>query len=599
MDRFTIVLTDPVRLVPLSTATAPALIVGRADPANPGAQPEVDFGFDPRVSRRHARLQYQAGQWFIEDLDSRHGTHLNGEPIRSKGAVPLAPGARIQTGQTRWTLIPEEWLVACVSGVVVFGPCAPVINYAWYHCGLACAGPLQVWNPQSGPSRPLELGFEIIGYSERAIVKAPIIAGGESIVADPVRPRLDVSRLRTQVTPERAELCVFADGSELREARRAVWLVGAWDWPQQAMGRTAIAACVCPRHPVVEEIVREAEASLNGPTFEELWRAGDPEAERRCLRALYECLARRKIHYEAPRLHTLADGMLSYQTIYPPHEMLPRSGPARGTCLDLTLLFSACLERAGLHSLMVFVGDDPEQPGHCFPGCWLGGASGLKPVLEGVERLRAMAQADILAVEITEATLREDRRRQPTDFDGAMRSAQESLNQAGWACAINVRAVRPPYGGITPMDCPYDTVVEKAFEEAKALARRKRRPVIETTHLFLGILQAEGELAKWLFQRCGRNLVATRSALFNAPSRNFRDCQRLAAELAWQAGSGTMRETDLLWALLLKADDSLPFNNVCATLGLDLQRLARALEEKAPRPVVPASLPAMASGPVE
>lgn len=52
---------------------------------------------DLTVSGRHARLAYQKGQWFVEDLQSRNGTFLNREPVLSQ--VVLADGDELRVGQ--------------------------------------------------------------------------------------------------------------------------------------------------------------------------------------------------------------------------------------------------------------------------------------------------------------------------------------------------------------------------------------------------------------------------------------------------------------------------------------------------------------------
>jgi pSer/pThr/pTyr-binding forkhead associated (FHA) protein len=53
----------------------------------------------PRVSRRHAQLQLQDGQWSIEDLRTRNGTWVNGQPIRSR--TPLSHNDEIRTPDFR------------------------------------------------------------------------------------------------------------------------------------------------------------------------------------------------------------------------------------------------------------------------------------------------------------------------------------------------------------------------------------------------------------------------------------------------------------------------------------------------------------------
>ena len=58
----------------------------------------VDLSADALVSRRHARLDYQAGRWIITDLDSGNGTFVNGQQVRQQ---PLRPGDEVRVGNTR------------------------------------------------------------------------------------------------------------------------------------------------------------------------------------------------------------------------------------------------------------------------------------------------------------------------------------------------------------------------------------------------------------------------------------------------------------------------------------------------------------------
>lgn len=73
-------------------------IMGR----DPVAELKID---DPRISRLHARVSYERGQWWIEDLSSRNGTNVNGRLITE--ATPLGDLADIYLyeGGRRVTLV--------------------------------------------------------------------------------------------------------------------------------------------------------------------------------------------------------------------------------------------------------------------------------------------------------------------------------------------------------------------------------------------------------------------------------------------------------------------------------------------------------------
>ncbi len=78
-------------------------LIGRMDP-NRGIRPEVDLSkYDPaaRVSRRHAKIVAQGGQFYVEDLGSANGTVLNGSLKLSQGKLhPLMTGDEIKLGET-------------------------------------------------------------------------------------------------------------------------------------------------------------------------------------------------------------------------------------------------------------------------------------------------------------------------------------------------------------------------------------------------------------------------------------------------------------------------------------------------------------------
>ena len=73
------------------------ITIGRAD----------DSAFvlnDDYASSHHARLLPRGGEWFLEDLDSRNGTFLNGQRVEQP--VKLLPGMAIRLGRTPLRLQP-------------------------------------------------------------------------------------------------------------------------------------------------------------------------------------------------------------------------------------------------------------------------------------------------------------------------------------------------------------------------------------------------------------------------------------------------------------------------------------------------------------
>lgn len=83
--------------------TSPETHIGRWD-ADSGIFPDVDLDQDDpeaKVSRRHARIMNQNGQFFIEDLGSTNGTFVNrGRRLLPGHRQPLQSGDEIIVGKT-------------------------------------------------------------------------------------------------------------------------------------------------------------------------------------------------------------------------------------------------------------------------------------------------------------------------------------------------------------------------------------------------------------------------------------------------------------------------------------------------------------------
>jgi pSer/pThr/pTyr-binding forkhead associated (FHA) protein len=77
--------------------------IGRWD-ADGGIFPDVDLDTDDpeaKVSRRHARISFRDGQYFLEDLGSTNGTFVNrGRRLSPGTSQTLKDGDEIIVGKT-------------------------------------------------------------------------------------------------------------------------------------------------------------------------------------------------------------------------------------------------------------------------------------------------------------------------------------------------------------------------------------------------------------------------------------------------------------------------------------------------------------------
>ncbi|WP_376792710.1 FHA domain-containing protein [Thermoflexus sp.] len=78
------------------------VLVGRLDVGR-GIFPQLDLtpdgGLEGGVSRRHARIFFQADRFYIEDLGSTNGTYLNGVRLEPYSPCPLGDGDELRLGQ--------------------------------------------------------------------------------------------------------------------------------------------------------------------------------------------------------------------------------------------------------------------------------------------------------------------------------------------------------------------------------------------------------------------------------------------------------------------------------------------------------------------
>jgi len=577
--------------------------IGRTSPNDDQAQPDVALDSDFSVSRHHARLVRIKNKWHIVDLQSKSGTLVNGREIKGRGAIVLTPGEIVVTGETTWTVIPEDWIHVHDSPILVAGPYVGVVNYSTYHSGVPILGGVLAVNYGRRASPASHLRLVVEGFSDPCEIEVPSLAPGQKmhLAAPPISLRSDILRRQAEQVHTRFRLEIV--GQPPVSAVRDIRVLGFWDWPYEQTTRKTLAAFVSPRNPVVEHIILEAQAVSKETTgfesFRDLIRSGCQGAEKLILQSVYGYLRENTdIHFEDPKVVSDPTHSRIYQTVKPPHHVFTQhlsSKRGKAKCLDLVILSSACLENVGLFPVVILTGAADQVPKHALLGCWTTPTPYGIPLLPLDTMRDEIRSANLLIVECLGVVPDANPAKTKMSFSQAVKAALRILDRALWAQGIDVASVRPPYGSVLPMDNPLEPEVESAFEKARSFAARKGLSTVETTHLFYGLIVTKSSLARYLLRKAGLNPEAAcrqLCELFEAGhasqppvyTDNLLQCKRSAEEYASQAGSPSIQEYHLLWALFDRAQIQGSFHGNCRRLKIDLERLRILLSERHPPP---------------
>lgn len=507
--------------------------------------------------------------------------------------------------------IPVEPLSGRFGPVAISGPVSPAINLITIHCGIPIAGPLAATNTSGAPWPSFILDGELQTLSAACRFEVPSLGPGQRVDLGCLefRPQVDSLRRIMAAQPECLVLRHRAGTDEI--LRHDLHVLGSREWICQGAARRTIAAFVNPSDAAVQAVVSAAKARLQSlagtSSYVQLLAAPSAEAAKIAAAALYDTLLEaRAIHYTNPKLNLAP---VTSQTVRPPGEVLGDSPAAQGTCLDLSVALASCLENVGLRPVIVFCLDAAQSPFHAMCGCWSGPASGSRSLITDAADLRRHIERGHLHV--IECTGFCAGAGQKLDFRQAIERAQSTLQRAPGVFAVDIGACRPPFGNITPVDWPYQPDALACLAHALQLAAAKRARVLETTHLFAGLLAARGRVTCFLAAEANLDidricrgiddLLAAGTSAYDgsaAEGRNFSECRHLAEVLAWQAGSPCVGERDLWWAVLTKFSSIPKLQIVCRRLAIDMDMLITAMQRQYPCPRVwetpsfPSSLPA-------
>jgi hypothetical protein len=600
------------------------ICIGPSSAGNCGEFTQISSETELKICRNEIQLFRVKDRWFIENSQSKLGIFVNWLQIRKTNAIEISPGTPITTGETLWTFIPGDWIHIRMGNLLISGPFVRTISYVLYHCHIPILGPLKAQNfgdiASAAGLLTVKIGDGLLRVSEPFGIEVPQvdINGQISLRTKPIPLNTDI--LKSQVAPSRTCLKLELNdiyGRSAVSVEKELTVLGFWSWPYKKTAIKTVAAFVSPQSPVVGRIVNEAQKNIAGKnnegSFIKLIHSCHKDAEKTILKTIYDYLKDRcRIQWLPPK----NEG--GFQNIRPAHCVFTLESPTiegAGTCIDLAVLLSGCLERAELFPVIIFIGEKEGIPDHALVGCWTGHLGANPLIYENTLLQHELDAGNLLVVECT--GLAEDmfRGEGKQRFEDATKSAKEQLAGAAWVCGVDICALRPKVhlkgetrldqeGAITPMETAIEPPVVRAHEEARRLAFLKKREAIETTFLFYGWIAANGPIAIWLsngMMSQPSNLLKKIQACIKEgnyhgephTTETYRACWQLSREIAQRRSSPSTQEQDLIWAILIKGQESSVFTSVCRESEIDLDQMSRLLSEHYPYPDIPPSFKSM------
>lgn len=199
-----------------------------------------------------------------------------------------------------------------------------------------------------------------------------------------------------------------------------------------------LTAFITPNHPEIPNVIRKASQILaqwtGSPSFDE-YQSRNPDRVRKQMAAIFEAIAELQTVYCTVPASFEASGqrVRLADTIFT---------NKLANCLDLSLLYAACLEAVGIHPFIVVT------QGHAFTGAWLIDESFADAVNDDPSLLTKRMADGINEIVLVEATCMNAG--QKASFDDAVHSAAQKMMQtADFVLFLDVKRAR--FSGIRPL----------------------------------------------------------------------------------------------------------------------------------------------------
>lgn len=273
----------------------------------------------------------------------------------------------------------------------------PVVNFALQQNHVPVVQSITINNPSDHPLENVELRITAnpalcLPYSKHLEV---IPAKNDYVVRD-ISLILDADYLAslTEKVTGMLNISLATEGTLLCEEQVELTALAFDEWHGYLFYPELLTAFVTPNHPEMIKINARAAELLGkwtGDPSLDAYQSKDPNRALAQAAAVYGALQEQNIIYSVPPASfekvgqrvRLCDAVLQQKM---------------GTCLDLTLLYVACLEAIGLHPLMILL------QGHIFGGVWLEELTFPEAVQDDVSLITKRLASGINELAVVECT---------------------------------------------------------------------------------------------------------------------------------------------------------------------------------------------------
>ncbi len=315
----------------------------------------------------------------------------------------------------------------------------PFVNYALQQSGKSFINSVVITSENEVENAELTITASPEIFTEFK-VKIDCLPKGRSLQLNNLKPELKGEYLGSLTEKEEGEVTfvLSSEGNVLAESRLPVSIFAFDQWHGIVYYPELLTSFITPNHPKIAEIIAKSTEYLGEWTKDpsmDAYQSKDPNRVLKQAAAIFAAIKDMNIVYavspasfgELGQRVRLCDAVIDQKL---------------GNCLDVTLLYAACLEAVGLHPILILT------PGHIFTAFWLEDLTFPEIIGDDtsvITKRLAGGINEIAAVETTAVCAGQN-----ADFDTARAKAESELSGIGAAeCIIDVRRAR--MSGITPL----------------------------------------------------------------------------------------------------------------------------------------------------